>query len=87
MDLYRRTHMLLVRDNLKFFGPIKTGVDQDLSGSGSRSVPYTCVGHLTIEALEGYGKGIAEVGSTLRADIPNYTDITAVRQFSEMLQE
>ena len=57
MDLSRKTHMLLVRDNLKFFGPIKTGVDQDLSGS------------------------------TLRADISNDADITAVRQFSEILQE
>ena len=87
MDYYRKTHMPLVMDNLKSFGLVKTGVDQGLSGSGGQTAPYVCVGHLYFETLEGYDKGIAEVGPTLRADIPNYTDIAPIRQISEILDE
>ena len=36
---------------------------------------------------DGYDKGVATNGATLRNDIPNYTDIKPVRQFSEILDQ
>lgn len=84
-DYYRTTHMQLVAKHLKSFGLIKTGVDKGISGGGDDSPPYICMGHLYFETREGYDKGIAEVGSILRGDIPNFTNIAPQRQISEVL--
>ncbi len=84
-EYYQTTHMQLVQKHLKSFGLIKTGVDQGISGGGDEPPPYICIGHLYFETLEGYDKGIAEVGSILRGDIPNFTDVTSTRQISAVL--
>ena len=82
---YQTTHMQLVQKHLKSFGLIKTGVDKGISGGGDEPPPYICIGHLYFETLDGYDKGIAEVGSILRGDIPNFTDIAPIRQISAVL--
>jgi uncharacterized protein (TIGR02118 family) len=85
IEYYRTTHMQLVQKHLKSFGLIKTGVDHGISGGGSQPPPYICIGHLYFETRDGYDKGIAEVGSILRGDIPNFTDTTPIRQISKVL--
>ncbi len=85
-DYYRTTHMDLVEKHLKAFGLIKTGVDRGLSGSGDEPAPYICIGNLYFDSRDGYDRGIAEVASVLRGDIPNFTDITPIRQISEILE-
>ena len=84
-DYYRSTHMKLVEKHLKAFGLVKTGVDKGISGGGDQPAPYVCIGHLYFETTEGYDSGMAEVGSLLRADLPNFTNATPIRQFSEIL--
>ena len=84
-EYYCDTHMKLVEENLKAFGLVKTGVDKGISGGGEDPAPYICIGHLYFETREGYDNGIAETGSILRGDIPNFTDITPIRQISEVL--
>ena len=84
-EYYRSTHMKLVEEHLKPFGLVKTGVDKGISGGGEQPPPYICVGHLYFETVDGYDNGIAEVGGLLRADIPNFTNATPIRQFSEIL--
>ena len=84
-EYYRNTHMQLVEKHLKAFGLIKTGVDKGISGGGDQQAPYICIGHLYFETQEGYDKGIVEAGSILRADIPNFTNTTPIRQISEVL--
>lgn len=84
-DYYRSTHMKLVEEHLKPFGLVKTGVDKGISGGGEQPAPYICIGHLYFETRDGYEKGIAEAGIHLRADIPNFTNTTPTRQFSEIL--
>ena len=84
-DYYRTTHMQLVEKHLKPFGLIKTGVDKGISGGGDAPPPYTCIGHLYFENRDSYEKGIAEAGPILRGDISNFTDLTPVRQISQML--
>jgi hypothetical protein len=77
--------MEMVQKHLKPFGLIKTDVDKGISGGDDQPAPYICVGNLYLESLEGYAKGIAEAGPTLRGDIPNFTNVTPVRQISEIL--
>jgi uncharacterized protein (TIGR02118 family) len=84
-EYYCNTHMKLVEEHLNAFGLVKTGVDKGVSGGGQDPAPYICIGHLYFETREGYDKGIAEAGSILRGDIPNFTDITPIRQISEIL--
>lgn len=84
-DYYRTKHMGLVHKHLKPFGLLKTEVDKGLSGGGDNPPLYICVGHLYFEARDGYEKGIKECGTILRGDIPNFTDLTPIRQISEVI--
>jgi uncharacterized protein (TIGR02118 family) len=85
-EYYRTTHMEIVEKHLKSHGLIRTEVDRGVSGGADQPAPYVCVGHLYLESIEGYDKGIAESGSILRGDIPNFTDITPIRQISEIIK-
>jgi len=84
-DYYKTTHMALVQKHLKSFGLIKTGVDKGISGGGDQPAPYVCIGHLYFESSDGYEKGLAEAGPVLRGDISNFTNVTPIRQISEIL--
>lgn len=84
-DYYLTTHMTLVDKHLKPFGLIRSSVDKGVSGGGDDPAPYICIGNLYFETEEGYGKGSAEAGPVLRGDIPNFTNLTPIRQISEIL--
>jgi len=84
-DYYRTKHMDLVHKHLKSYGLIKTEVDRGISGGGDAPPPYVSVGNLYFETRDGYDKGMAQCGSILRGDIPNFTSITPTRQISEVL--
>ena len=77
--------MDIVKKHLKPFGLIKTDVNKGISGGGDQPAPYICIGNLYFESREGCDLGIAEVGTLIRGDISNFTDITPVRQISEIL--
>jgi uncharacterized protein (TIGR02118 family) len=85
IDYYRTKHMELMKTLLKPFGLIKTEVDKGISGSSGQSAPYVCIGHLYFDSQDGYDRGVAEKGSIIRGDIPNFTNATPVRQISEIL--
>ncbi len=85
LDYYRTKHMELVKQLLKPFGLIKTEVDRGVTGGGQQPAPYVCVGHLYFETRDGYDRGVAEKGSMIRGDIPNFTKVTPIRQISEIL--
>ncbi len=84
-DYYRTKHMDMVQAHLSSFGLIKTEVDKGISGGGEQPAPYICVGNLYFESKEGFDKGMADVGAILRADIPKFTNVTPIRQISEIL--
>ena len=84
-NYYQSEHMDLVKKNLQPFGLVKTDVDKGISGGGDQPAPYICIGNLYFESRDGYDNGIAEVGSILRGDISKFTDITPIRQISEIL--
>jgi uncharacterized protein (TIGR02118 family) len=56
-----------------------------ISGGGGQSPPYICVGQLYFESKDGYDRAVAEVGLTIRGDITNFTNVTPIRQISEIL--
>ena len=84
-NYYRSKHIKLAEKLLRPFGLTKTEVDWGISGGGGQPPPYICIGHLYFESKDGYDRGVAEIGSTLRGDIPNFTDVTPMRQISEIL--
>ncbi|MBW1766334.1 MAG: EthD family reductase [Deltaproteobacteria bacterium] len=86
-EYYASTHIKLVEDSLKPFGMTRIEVDKGISGGGDLSAPYICIGHLYFETPDGYDKGIAEKGAILRGDIPNFTNITPIRQISKVLDK
>lgn len=83
-DYYRTRHMELVMKHLKPFGLIKTDVDKGISGGGDQPAPYICIGNLYFELQEGYDRGIVDAGPILRGDIANFTNVTPIRQISEI---
>jgi uncharacterized protein (TIGR02118 family) len=85
IDYYRTKHMDLARRFLKPFGLVRSEVLKGISGGGDQPAPYICIGNLYFETVDGYEKGIAASGGALRADIPNFTDVTPVRQISEVV--
>ena len=85
LKYYRSNHIKLAERLLKPFGLTKTEVDSGISGGGGQSPPYICVGQLYFESKDGYDRGVAEIGLTLRGDIPNFTNVTPIRQISEIL--
>ena len=85
VDYYRTNHAALVKKLLTPFGLIKMEVDKGLSGGGGLPAPYLGVGQLYFDTADGYDRGVAEVGPTLRGDITNFTNVTPVRLISEIL--
>ena len=85
IDYYCTKHMDLVQKHMKPFGLVRTEVLKGISGGGGQPAPYICIGNLYFAAIDGYEKGIAASSGTLRADIPNFTNVTPVRQVSEIL--
>jgi len=85
LGYYRTTHMEIVRQHLQAFGLVKTEVLKGLSGGGGQPAPFVCIGNLYFETADGYEKGVAASGGAIRADIANFTDLTPVRQISEVV--
>lgn len=82
---YRTQHMDLVRKHMQPFGLVRTEVLKGISGTAGLPAPYICIGNLYFETADGYEKGAAASGGVLRADIANFTDVTPVRQISEIM--
>ena len=52
---------------------------------GDQAAPYICIGNLYFDLMDGYDRGIVEAGPILRGDIPKFTNVTPIRQISEIL--
>ena len=76
-DYYRDTH---VPAAVAAWGPLSAEVDRGLDG------PYVAAVHFVFESAEALEAAMAsEATAAIRADVPNYTDITPVRQVSEIV--
>ncbi len=84
-DYYRDTHMAMVREHLEPHGLKQTGIEKGVGGGPDGKAPYLCIGSLYFDSAEQYTAAMAAVGTVLRDDVPNYTNITPTRQISEVL--
>lgn len=84
-DYYRTTHMKLVHEHMDAHGLIKTTVEKGVAGADGSASPYICVGSLYFDSMEDLGNAGKAAGTALRDDIKNFTNLTPVRQFNEIL--
>jgi uncharacterized protein (TIGR02118 family) len=85
MDYYLNQHMPML---VKISGPLllSATIDQGLAGIVPGSpAPNYIVARLVFESQETLDSFFAQHAATLMADIPNFTDIEAVLQISQVL--
>lgn len=76
-DYYRDHHVPLC---IRTWDPESTAIDRGLDG------PYVAAVHFTFASVEAMERALSADGTAdVRADRPNYTTITPVRQLSEIV--
>lgn len=85
-DYYRDTHMALVRQHLEPHGLKKTGIEKGVGGGADGKPPFVCIGSLYFDSAGQYADAMAAVGTVLRDDIANFTNISPTRQISEVVE-
>jgi uncharacterized protein (TIGR02118 family) len=84
---YRDKHMPLVKSRMGAACLYYT-VDKGLAGGGPGEPPtYVGMCHIFAESLESFQKGFGPHADEILGDIPNYTDLAPVMQFSEVVVE
>ena len=75
-DYYRTSHVPLA---VATWSPVSTEIDRGVDG------PYVAAVHFVFESAEAMEAAMAAEGTaTIRADVPSYTNITPLRQVSEI---
>ena len=83
---YAKTHMPLVQKRLRSLGLIRYEVDKGVGGATSDGpAPFVGACHLYFNSIEAFRKAMAAHGAELMADVPNYTEIKAQMQISEIV--
>ena len=75
IEYYKTTHMDIVERTMK---PSKIEIDSGQNG------PYIAAGHMYFESPEALEAAMGEVGEAM-ADVPNFTNATAVMQVSAIV--
>ncbi len=84
MNYYVTKHMPMVRDKL---GPVCKGmaIDQGIAGGAPGTPPtYAAIGHFLCESVQAFQAAFAPHAKEIMADIPQYTKIQPIIQFSEV---
>jgi uncharacterized protein (TIGR02118 family) len=84
-EYYRDKHMPLIKQ-LMGDSCLSYTIDRGLSGAApDTAAPYVAMCHIFSESLEAFHTGFGPHAEAIRADITNYTDITPIRQISEVV--
>ncbi len=85
MDYYANKHMPMAAglfgDALKAM-VIDKGIDNTVPG---QPLPYVAIGYFYFDSMEVMGTAMSTHSETLKADVPNYTNITPTLQISEVV--
>lgn len=85
-DYYRTKHLPLIRSRmggaLKYYAIDKALMD----GEGKPLGAYVAMGHLLCDSLDAYQASFGPHAQEIRADIPNFTDLTSIHQISEVVE-
>ena len=85
MDYYSTKHMPMAAS---LYGELLKGmeIDKGLRGATPEMPsPYIAVGYFYFENMEAFQQASREHSATIRADIPNYTNIRPKIQLSEVI--
>jgi uncharacterized protein (TIGR02118 family) len=87
MPYYIGTHMPLSIELLGTHPGFKgVSVERGLGGAEpGTDAPYVAMCHFLFDSVEDFMAAFAPHAATLQGDMPNYTDIKPVIQFSEVL--
>jgi uncharacterized protein (TIGR02118 family) len=86
MEYYETKHMPMVAGVL---GPnlVKYTIEKGLaSGIPNQPLPYMAIGIFYVKSLDDYQAAIGPKRDSIRADIPNYTNIAPVILISEVVR-
>jgi uncharacterized protein (TIGR02118 family) len=83
-EYYLRTHCPMVEDLLREYGCLRVEIDRGVAAGDGGRAPFIAVGHIIIDTLEGFQKGMAVHGKQMVGDIPNYTNTTPQILVSQM---
>lgn len=84
-DYYRDKHMPLVKARMGDACLFYT-VDKGLAGGAPGEPPaYVGMCHIYTESVDSFQKAFGPHAGEILADIPNYTDLKPVLQFSEVV--
>ena len=86
-DYYRDTHMPLAKARLGDACLYYT-VDKGLAGGAPGAAPtYVAMCHFLADSVASFQAAFAPHAKEILGDIPNYTDLQPVMQFSEVVVE
>jgi uncharacterized protein (TIGR02118 family) len=84
VDYYLHTHMPMA---CRLLASAVKSVSVDIGLSGStpdQPPPFAAICEFTCESAQAFGEAFLPCAAQLQRDIPNYTDIEPVIQFSEI---
>ena len=86
MDYYLNQHMPMSIDLLKAHAGFKSvSVEKGIAGGAPNEAPqFIAMCHYTFDSVENFLAAFMPNSATLQGDMPNYTDIEAVIQMSEV---
>ncbi len=84
MNYYLNSHVPMFRNRMG--AAIKDiRVEQGTSGDApGSSAPFVAMIHVTVDSVEAFDAAFAPHAAEIQADIPKYTDIQPLLQFSEV---
>lgn len=84
MDYYVQKHVALVKTLMSEYGLGAVRVDGGIAGiAPPGAASFICVASFEFDSVERAQAGLAAHGSTIFGDLPNFSDIQPVLQFSE----
>lgn len=86
LDYYMKKHMPLLAAHGADLGLEGYWVVRGVGAPGSGKPTYRVMTTLAVSALDTFGKGMHAHGQEIMGDIPNFTDIAPVIQFSEKVE-
>jgi uncharacterized protein (TIGR02118 family) len=83
VEYYLNTHMPLAA---RLIGPAAKAITVEIGrpGPDGSTPPFAAIGAFTAETMEDFMQAFAPAMGELVADIPNYTDLQPVIQFSDI---
>ncbi|MCW3473247.1 EthD family reductase [Limobrevibacterium gyesilva] len=84
-DYYMKTHIPMVQSLWTAFGVRDIRVLRGTGAPGGGQPAYLAIAHLTFPSASDFEKAVAQHGQEVMGDIPKFTNIKPLLQFSELL--